>query len=118
MPYTNDNAILKQYHEACEEIKKLEALKAGLKAHMLKVVSKGKIETVDYVATISQFTEKRLGSNHKDETAVEALVKRFGLKAMRPFIKTNRVKKVTVSRKAEVDSPAVVVHGGKKLEFT
>jgi phage host-nuclease inhibitor protein Gam len=115
MERTNDNDVLRQYHEACEEIKKLEALKEGLKAHMLKLVSKGKIETVDYVATLSQYTEKRVASNKKDVSAVDALVAKFGKKAMRPFIKTNKVKKVTVARRA--DAPVVVIHGRKKLEF-
>lgn len=112
---TNDNQVLKDYFEACQEIKRLEAVKAGAKAHMLKLVKKGKIDTVDFIATISNYPEKRISSNNKKLSAVEALVAKFGKKAMRAFIKTNQVQKITVARKA--DQPVVVEHAGKKLEF-
>jgi phage host-nuclease inhibitor protein Gam len=112
---TNDNQVLKDYFEACQGIKRLEAVKAGAKAHMLKLVKKGKIDTVDYVATISSYPEKRVSSNDEDLSAVEALVAKFGKRAMKPFIKSNQVQKITVVRK--VDQPVVVEHAGKKLEF-
>lgn len=115
MERTNDNQVLKEYFEACEEIKRLEAVKEGLKAHMFKLVPKGKIETVDYIATISSFNDVRISSNKEDISTVDALVARFGKRAIKPFLKSSRVKKITVKRRAE--EKVVVVHGNKKLEF-
>ena len=86
MERTNDNQVLKEYFEACEEIKRLEALKEGLKAHIFKLVPKGKIETVDYVATVSSFNDVRVSSNKEDVSAADALIAKFGLRAIKPFL--------------------------------
>lgn len=115
MDRTNDNQVLREYFEACEEIKRLEAVKEGLKAHIFKLVPKGKIECVDYIATISKFTETRISSKDEGVSAVDALIAKFGKRAMNPFLKKNIVKKVVVKRRAE--EKVVLVHDGKSLEF-